>query len=455
MVRPFGVWGVVAALVFTARLAAAQGNVVIDQVLGSWQGDDSVQFVELQLRADNQNGFAGNADLVFDTAAGDAPSRRFFTFQQNIANGASGARVLIGTLRLQAITGIQPDFVIEPGVIQPVNGRVCYRVGDGQGGWSVVDCIAYGAFTGDVGPFGKPSRVTPDNRALGRTALTFSNRADWEGFLSPTPTNNPGKSFTMQTLCGDAKIGQGEQCDDTNLGGATCASLGFAKGKLSCTQCHYETKACSFCGNNEINGSEECDGDDLGERTCAVLGFTGGTLGCTEKCAVTTEACDATFFVPGGGPPKPDCLFEWQVMNAAQRPGVSGKASPKQRCRVGDAGCDTGATPGSCTVPVKVCLSRADARLPKCTPSSIDSVQLLVPDPALGTSLLGAVAALGSSTLDGDTVTFAPSLAGPDVCTDTVAVVLPAGGKTKLKAKVAASGGKPKDADVLRLSCTP
>ena len=119
------------------------------------------------------------------------------------------------------------------------------------------------------------------------------------------------------------------------------------------------------------------------------------------------------------------------------------------------AGCDTGATPGSCTVPVKVCLSRADARLPKCTPSAIDSVQLVAPDPALGTSLLGAVGALGASTLVDDTVTFVPALPGPDVCTDTVAVVLPPGGKTKLKAKVAAAGGKPKDADVLRLSCTP
>lgn len=448
-------WGVVAALLVSVRLAAAQGNVIIDQVLGSWQGDDSVQFVELQMRADNQQALANAADLVFDTASGEATSRRFFVFQQNVARGVNGARVLIGTLASQAITGVKPDFVVEPGIIQPVNGRVCYRLFDGQGGATVVDCIAYGDFTGENGSFGKPSRVTPDNRALARIALDGINRADWEGALQPTPQNNAGQSFVMQTLCGDGTIAQGEVCDGENLGGATCASLGFAKGKLSCVQCHFETKLCSFCGNNELNGDEECDGIELGDRTCATLGFTGGSLACTSKCTLTTEGCDATFFVPGGGPPKPDCLLEWQVMNAGQRPDGTGKASPKQRCHVGDAGCDTGTTPGACTMPVRLCLVRTDARLAKCTARPVDSVQVLAPDAALATSMLDAVAALGTATVAGDTATFSPAFGGIDECTEAIDVVLPPGAKTKVRGKLAASGGKPKDADVLRLSCTP
>ncbi len=448
-------WGVVVALALSARLAAAQGNVIINQVLGSWQGDDTVQFVELLMRSDNQQAFANNADLVFDTAAGDATSRRIFIFQQNVARGVTGARVLIGTSRLETVTGIKPDFVVEPGLIKPIDGRVCYRVFDGQGGADVVDCIAYGAFTGETGPFGKPSRITPDNRALSRIALGGLNRSDWEGALSPAPQNNAGQSFVMQTLCGDGTIAQGEDCDGENLGGATCASLGFAKGKLTCAQCHYETQKCTFCGNNEINGTEGCDGVEFGDHTCETLGFTGGTLTCTEKCAIDTATCDPTFFVPGGGPPKPDCLLEWQVMNAAQRPGGTGKASPKQRCRVGDDGCDTGASPGSCTMPVKLCLVRTDARLAKCTARAVDTVQILVPDPALATSLLDAVVALGTGAVAGDTATFSPAYGGIDECSATVDVVLPAGGKTKIKAKLTANGGKPKDADVLRLSCTP
>lgn len=448
-------WGVVAALVLSAQVAAAQSEIIIDQVVGSWQGDDTFQFVELQMMADNQQALANVGVLVFDVAAGDVPSRRTFVFQQNVARGVNGARVLIGTSRVQAVTGIRPDFIVEPGLIKPINGRVCYALLDGQGGISAVDCIAYGAFTGENSTFGKPTRITPDNRALARVALNGVNRQDWEGALSPTPQNNAGQSFVMQTLCGDGSISQGEVCDGENLGGATCTSLGFAKGKLSCAQCHYETRLCTFCGNGEVNGNEQCDGVEFGDRTCETLGFTGGTLTCSEKCVLSTATCDATFFVPGGGPPKPDCLLEWQVMNAAQRPGVTGKASPKQRCRVGDAGCDTGANPGACTMPVKLCLVRADPRLAKCVARPVDSVQIVASDPALATSLLDAVVALGTGTVAGDTATFSPTYGGENECSETVDVVLPAGAKTKLRAKLSGAGGKPKDADVLRLSCTP
>ncbi len=46
--------------------------------------------------------------------------------------------------------------------------------------------------------------------------------------------------------CGDSVIGVGEQCDTTNLGGATCSTLGYASGVLSCSSvCTYVTSACS------------------------------------------------------------------------------------------------------------------------------------------------------------------------------------------------------------------
>lgn len=47
------------------------------------------------------------------------------------------------------------------------------------------------------------------------------------------------------TGCGDGVIGVGEQCDGAELGGASCFSLGFNRGNLSCTgACTLNAAAC-------------------------------------------------------------------------------------------------------------------------------------------------------------------------------------------------------------------
>lgn len=48
--------------------------------------------------------------------------------------------------------------------------------------------------------------------------------------------------------CGDGAINvAGEHCDRADLGGATCASLGFTSGALACTAgCSYDTSGCSW-----------------------------------------------------------------------------------------------------------------------------------------------------------------------------------------------------------------
>lgn len=97
--------------------------------------------------------------------------------------------------------------------------------------------------------------------------------------------------------CGNGTIDVvGEQCDGADLGGETCASLGFpGGGALGCAAgCLLDTSACmpSLCGNGVIDGAEQCDGTDLGGATCTSLGFTnGGTLGCTSGCGYDVGAC--------------------------------------------------------------------------------------------------------------------------------------------------------------------
>jgi hypothetical protein len=460
---------------FAAPARAANDLVAIDEVLGSWQGNDAVQFVELRLLAPGQGGLStagglrGGAVVVIDDAAGSSETRRFFQFPRDVDNQQTGARVLIGTPDLEQIAGVRPDFIVPAGIIQPRSGRVCYVVnppdpGDQRTG--VIDCVAYGAFAGDDVGFGRPTPVTPDDRSLQRVALTGQNAGDWTGVLQPTPQNNQGHvGDRLTTLCGDGLLSQGEACDGAALGGATCASLGFARGTLACDQCHYDTSGCTTCGNDVINAGEECDGPALGGRTCETLGFTGGTLGCTSRCRLTTQACDPTYFVPGGGPRGPECLAAWRLTNAAGGPGGHGRAPVRQTCRDGDPGCDTDATPGTCTFAVAVCLDRVDARLARgdraCRTAPVASWQLLRPAADAGdtTGLVAAVAALGASATGGGTVTFMPPLDGTERCTDTVPVVVATRGtrpgKLQLRARTAADGGHPRDVDTLKLVCTP
>ena len=109
-----------------------------------------------------------------------------------------------------------------------------YAVSNGSA-FVPLDCVAYGAFTGEPGSYGRPTLLTPDNRALQRASLTGRNRADWTTVLAPVLESNAGTTGTLPvTHCGDGLISQGEVCDGDALGGATCASLDFAKGELAC-----------------------------------------------------------------------------------------------------------------------------------------------------------------------------------------------------------------------------
>lgn len=459
----------VAGLLLAAPAAASNVQIVLDQVLGSWQGNTAVQFVELHMLADGQGDLAQGATLVFDDVAGSAASRRVFTFTANVVHAVADARVLVGTSALAQAAGIAPDFTLPADMLRPSGGRVCYVAGDATSGQSQLDCLAYGSYTGDQGTFGLPVVATPENRALVRVGTSGTNRSDWTTALSPVPQNNAGDAGSMPTLCGDGVIEQGEECDGENLGGQTCASLGFAaKGTLRCAECHADTSDCSLCGNGTIDAHEQCDGADLGGRTCALLGFTGGTLDCTKTCRLSTKTCDSTFFVPGGGPPASDCLGEWRVSNATGRPGASGRAPVRQTCADGDAGCDADATAGTCTFTVAVCLDRDDARLTaggrRCRAQGIASWTLLRPQESVGgtdgdaaTRLLAAVGALGPSSTTAGAVTFAPSLDSAERCTDAVAVVVARqgnrAGKLVLRARTATIGTR-RDADVLRLVCT-
>ena len=105
--------------------------------------------------------------------------------------------------------------------------------------------------------------------------------------------------LSVSPVCSNNIREEGEECDGTDLGGATCASLdgpGY-EGVLSCdSNCHFDTSGCteiSKCGNGEIDDGESCDGFELDGATCAsLLGDEyEGLLGCTSACAFDTSEC--------------------------------------------------------------------------------------------------------------------------------------------------------------------
>ncbi len=91
----------------------------------------------------------------------------------------------------------------------------------------------------------------------------------------------PGPLACNTSYCGN-DVRQGEEsCDGPDLGGTTCADLGYEGGILGCTsECGFDTSACtgSLCGNGVIDEGEQCDGEDLGDMTCEGLGYYGGYL---------------------------------------------------------------------------------------------------------------------------------------------------------------------------------
>jgi hypothetical protein len=102
---------------------------------------------------------------------------------------------------------------------------------------------------------------------------------------------------TRAAACGNDIVESGELCDGSALGGASCTDVGFDGGSLACaTDCSaYDTSGCTLaaaCGNDIVESEELCDGSALGGQSCAGLGYDSGTLACAADCSgYDTSAC--------------------------------------------------------------------------------------------------------------------------------------------------------------------
>src|SRR3989442_9716393 len=132
--EPLSLRSAALALVLLAASPARAVNhlIAIDEVLGSWQGDDSVQFVQLRMLAAGQQflsdggGTRGPAVLVFDDASGSPDARRAFTFTHDPATRLAGPRLLLATPGPTSPSGFPAAFLLPPGIPPPGAGPASY-----------------------------------------------------------------------------------------------------------------------------------------------------------------------------------------------------------------------------------------------------------------------------------------------------------------------------------------
>jgi hypothetical protein len=142
--------------------------------------------------------------------------------------------------------------------------------------------------------------------------------SDAEATSANDADSDPAESSGGAPVCGDDTKDPTEPCDGTDVGAQTCAGLGLGGGTLGCLpDCSdFDTAGCmavAMCGNATKEGTEQCDGADLGGQSCATLGFDMGVLACTATCQFDTAGCSnmvcAPEFMPCDGVPCCEGLF--------------------------------------------------------------------------------------------------------------------------------------------------
>jgi fibro-slime domain-containing protein len=125
----------------------------------------------------------------------------------------------------------------------------------------------------------------------------------------------------MQAVCGDGKIGVGEQCDDKNaMGGDGCSANCQFEAGFACPAPGEKCVSTVKCNDRKVNGNEQCDDGNNADgdgcsKTCTVeCGWTCTATGCrADKCGdgkmAGNEQCDDGNVMAGDGC-SPTCTLE-------------------------------------------------------------------------------------------------------------------------------------------------
>jgi hypothetical protein len=199
--------GLIPGLLLAAPAQALFHIAHINEVMASYGGDDSVQFVEIVMLASGQNQVAHAVLAVFDSDGNYVTD--WIVFPGNVANSGNGVAFVTGTASFETASGLTPDFTAAAADLPTTGGMVCYGGGGGilpqnPPNWdrtnlaSYVDCLAYGNYSGPTKPTsGNPTPLLPVGHSLTRISDTDDNATDFDCGDPATPTNNAGHFAEM------------------------------------------------------------------------------------------------------------------------------------------------------------------------------------------------------------------------------------------------------------------
>lgn len=189
----------------TPRPADAAFHIaVIDEVMSSYGGDPTVQFVEIRILAAGQNVVSGSQLGVFD--ASGAYIGKVMDITANVPNGGSGVRWIMGSAQFASVSSLSPDFTFSGPIFLPTaGGMVCWgKPGNPATPGQYVDCLAYGTYSGPPNSLiGSPTSQDAVGHSLVRVSNSNNNSVDFVCTDPASPTNNTGASVSMMatSLC--------------------------------------------------------------------------------------------------------------------------------------------------------------------------------------------------------------------------------------------------------------
>jgi glucose/arabinose dehydrogenase len=178
---------------------------VIDEVMTSYDGDASVQFVEINMLGPSQNLVTNSVLSVFDTDGNFVQD--VLVVPSNVPNSGAGVRWIMATNQFQVVSGLAPDFVI-PAALPGGGGMICWGapgvLPPADTGWdrtnfaNWVDCVAYGTYVGPSNALiGNATPLDADGHSLMRISETHDNATDFTCADPADPTNNAGASASL------------------------------------------------------------------------------------------------------------------------------------------------------------------------------------------------------------------------------------------------------------------